>query len=145
MREVVITGGVGFIGSHLTEELVREDYHVTILDDLSNGKLGNIEGVLDIVEFVKDSISNLSLLLELFSGADCVFHQVAIPGVPRSINRLQDPHETNLAGTLNVLMAARDNQVNIIIYASSSSVHRHRCGGGEYHDGTERCLWSIQC
>ena len=125
MKKVVVTGGAGFIGSHLSEELVRQGFHVIILDNLSTGKVDNIELLLnkENAEFVRGSITNFSLLKQLFQGVDHVFHQAAIPSVPRSIEDPRAFHDTNVTGTLNVLLAARDNGVSKVIYASSSSVY----------------------
>jgi UDP-glucose 4-epimerase len=125
MTKVVVTGGAGFIGSHLGEELARRDYHVTILDDLSTGKIKNIEPFLrkESVEFIQGSIANLPLLQKLFRGVEYVFHEAAIPSVPRSIENPLISHEVNITGTLNVLLAARDNGIKKVIYASSSSVY----------------------
>ena len=125
MKKVIVTGGAGFIGSHLAEELAKRGYHVTILDDLSTGKLANIEELLakKVASFVKGSITNLTMLSQLFRNAEFVFHQAAIPSVPRSLDNPQATHEANVTGTLNVLLTARDNEVNRVIYASSSSVY----------------------
>ena len=125
MKKVVVTGGAGFIGSHLAEELARRDYRVIILDDLSTGKVENIEDLLgkENVEFIKGSITDLPLLRELFRGVDYVFHQAALPSVPRSIENPQASHEVNVSGTLNVLLAARENSIKKVLYTSSSSVY----------------------
>ncbi len=125
MKKLIVTGGAGFIGSHLAEELVRRGYYVTILDDLSTGKMDNIEGLLlkKNVDFIQGSITNLPLLSELFQDAQYVFHLAAIPSVPRSVDSPQLSHEVNITGTLNVLLSARDNHINKVIYASSSSVY----------------------
>ena len=125
MIKVVVTGGAGFIGSHLSEELARRDYHVVIVDNLSTGKVGNIEVLLKRgnVEFIQGSVTDLPLLQQLFQDAYYVFHQAAIPSVPRSIENPQVSHEANLTGTLNVLLAARDRNVRNVVYASSSSVY----------------------
>lgn len=125
MKKVVVTGGAGFIGSHLVEELVGRGYRIIILDDLSTGKVENIKDLLDVekAEFIKGSIANLPLLRELFRGVDHVFHQAALPSVPRSIENPQASHEVNVSGTLNVLLAARESSVKKVIYASSSSVY----------------------
>ena len=125
MSKVVVTGGAGFIGSHITEELVRRGYQVTIIDNLSTGKLSNIVSTLSSknAELVQGSIVNLSLLRKIFSGVDYVFHQAAIPSVPRSIKNPKTSHNANITGTLNVLLAARDKSVKKVIYASSSSVY----------------------
>jgi len=125
MEKVVVTGGAGFIGSHLVEELVGRDYSVIILDDLSTGKKKNIEELLerDNVEFVEGTITELPLLQKLFQDVKCVFHLAAVPSVPRSIDDPQTCHEVNVNGTLNVLLSARDNKVGKVIYSSSSSAY----------------------
>ncbi|MFC1963405.1 SDR family oxidoreductase [Chloroflexota bacterium] len=125
MRKVVITGGAGFIGSHITEKLSSQGYRIIILDDLSTGKMENIEALLETedVELVQGSITDLTLLQRIFRGVYHVFHQAAIPSVPRSIKNPQASHDVNVTGTLNVLLAARDNNVKKVIYASSSSVY----------------------
>jgi len=125
MKRVVVTGGAGFIGSHVSEELARRGYYVIVLDDLSSGKMENIKLLLKKknVEFIQGSITDLPLLQKLFQGVDYVFHQAAIPSVARSIENPQVTHEVNATGTLNVLLAARDNGVRKVIYASSSSVY----------------------
>ncbi len=124
-KKVVVTGGVGFIGSHLSELLSNKGYDVTIIDDLSTGKITNIEPLLqkNAAKFVKGSITDLSLLQEVFHGAEYIFHQAAIPSVPRSIDNPAASHEANITGTLNVLLAARDNSVRKVIAASTSSVY----------------------
>lgn len=125
MKKVAVTGGAGFIGSHLAELLSSRGYHVIIVDDLSTGNMGNIEPLLKSVnvEFLQGSILDLPLLQKVFQGVYYVFHEAALPGVPRSIDSPQYSHEANLTGTLNVLLSARDNHVNKVIYASSSSVY----------------------
>lgn len=125
MNRVVVTGGAGFIGSHLTEELAERGYYVVILDNLSTGKRENIEELLkkDAVEFIRGSVTDLPLLNRVFQDTDYVFHQAAIPSVPRSVENPQASLEANVAGTLNVLLAARDSGVKKVIYASSSSAY----------------------
>ncbi len=123
-KRVVITGGAGFIGSNLAEELAGEN-EVILIDDLSTGKVENIEGLLKrgAVKLVKGSVTDLDFLREQFKGADYVFHLAALPSVPRSVADPLASNEINLTGTLNVLIAARDNRVSKVIYASSSSVY----------------------
>ena len=125
MRKVVVTGGAGFIGSHLTEELVKCGYNVTIVDDFSTGKQANIEKLLknDSVRLIEGSIMDIDLLQKIFRDVRTVFHVAAIPSVPRSIEAPQPSHHVNATGTLNVLIAARDNKVSKVIYSSSSSVY----------------------
>ncbi len=116
----IITGGAGFIGSNLAEVLSR-DNEVIIVDDLSTGNDANIRGFE--IELVKGSITDLDLLRKIFKGADYVFHQAAIPSVPRSIKDPVSTNEANVTGTLKVLIAARDCGVKKVIFASSSSAY----------------------
>ncbi len=123
-KKVLITGGAGFIGSNLADELAREN-DVVILDDLSSGRIENIKELLknDNVRFIKGSITDLNLLQESFTGIDYVFHQAAIPGVPDSIKDPCKSNSVNINGTLNVLIAARDNGVKKLIFATSCAVY----------------------
>ena len=128
MNEVVpklylVTGGAGFIGSHLVEELVKQGQRVRVIDNLSTGKRENIEPFLEKIEFIEGDIRDLGLVRKAMDGVDYVLHQAAVPSVPRSV---KDPLTTNAAnvdGTLNILIAARDADVNRVVYASSSSVY----------------------
>jgi len=124
-KKVVITGGAGFIGSHLADELARRGYKVTIIDDLSTGKIENMASLLGTgsVEFIRGSVTDLPLLQELFQGVDYVFHQAAVASVPQSIETPLVSNDVNVSGTLKVLLAARDNGVRKVIYASSSSIY----------------------
>ena len=124
-KRVVVTGGAGFIGSNLATALAKDDNNVIVIDDLSTGHFKNIQDLADInkIEFIKGSITDLDLLQKTFKDVDYVFHQAAVPSVPRSI---KDPITTNYAninGTLNVLIAAKDNGVKKVVYASSSSTY----------------------
>lgn len=125
MEKAIITGGAGFIGSHLAELLLSRGYYVTIFDDLSTGRKENIAPLIekDNVRFIQGSILDLHLLQESFHGLDYVFHQAALTSVPRSIEDPLLTNKVNTTGTLNVLLAARDNNVKKVIYASSSSVY----------------------
>lgn len=121
----VVTGGAGFIGSHIVEHLAQQKHEVIILDDLFSGKLANIEHFLkkDAVTFVQGSITDLPLLQRIFTGADGIFHEGAIASVPRSVANPVATNEANVTGTLNVLVAARDCNVRKVLFASSSSVY----------------------
>jgi len=123
-KRVAITGGAGFIGSNLACELAT-DNTVIIVDDLSTGRIENIAGLIakENVTLMQGSILDLHLLTEVFNGIDFVFHQAAIPSVPRSIEDPLSANEVNITGTLNVLIAAKDNNVKKVIFASSSSVY----------------------
>ncbi len=125
MKKAIITGGAGFIGSHIAEALTGRGYQVIIIDNLNTGKISNIESLLknQKAELIEGSILNLPLLRKLFSGADYVFHHAAIASVPRSVKNPRATHTTNVNGTLNVLVAARDNGVNKVVCASSSAVY----------------------
>jgi UDP-glucose 4-epimerase len=123
-KKIVVTGGAGFIGSNIVHSIYKEN-EVTVIDDLSTGKL---ENVIDLVEeesikFVKGSITNLRLLKDTFSDVDYVLHQAAIPSVPRSIKNPIATNKANIDGTMNVLVAARDCNVEKVVFASSSSVY----------------------
>jgi UDP-glucose 4-epimerase len=125
-KRIVITGGTGFIGSHLASELVT-DNTIIIIDDLSTGRLQNIADIngKPSVMFIEGSILDLHLLEDAFIGVDFVFHQAAIPSVPRSIENPLSTNEVNITGTLNVLLAAKDTGVKKVAFSSSSSVYGH--------------------
>jgi UDP-glucose 4-epimerase len=121
----IVTGGAGFIGSHIVEELAKNNHEVVILDNLFSGRMVNIEPFLsrNNVRFVQGSITDLPLLQETFAGADGIFHEGAIASVPRSIANPIATNEAGVTGTLNVLVAARDCGVRKVLFASSSSVY----------------------
>jgi UDP-glucose 4-epimerase len=121
----IVTGGAGFIGSHIVEELAQQKHEVVIFDNLFSGKLENFQSFLKKkgVRFVKGSITDLPLLEKNFEGADGIFHEGAIASVPRSIANPLATNEANVTGTLNVLIASRDCDVRKVLFASSSSVY----------------------
>jgi UDP-glucose 4-epimerase len=123
-KKVVITGAAGFIGSNLAQELAS-DNNIILIDDLSTGYLTNIEDIIDKsnVTFIEGSITDLGILQKIFKGVDYVFHEAAISSVPKSIKDPIRSNEVNINGTLNVLVAAKENSVKKIVYASSSSVY----------------------
>jgi len=124
-KKVVVTGGAGFIGSHLAEELQNRGHYVIVLDDFSTGKRANIDRILkkSSGEFVEGNVTDLALLQTLFKEAEYVFHQAALARVPFSIENPLAANEVNITGTLNVLLAARDNKVKKVVFASSSSIY----------------------
>ncbi len=123
--KAVVTGGAGFIGSHLVEGLFAKGYQVTVIDDLSTGTLENLysTGIFDQIEFIKGSVTDEVMLKKVFKGARYVFHQGAIPSVPRSIKKPLPTNEVNVTGTLKVLESARQAGIKKVVYASSSSVY----------------------
>ena len=119
----LVTGGAGFIGSNIVDELVRRGHEVVVLDDLSSGNEGNLSGVRGRVEFRKGSITDMETLKSACQGADFVVHLAARTSVPKSV---KDPLETNFVnidGTLNVLIAARDAKVKRFVFAASSAAY----------------------
>jgi len=123
-KKVVITGGAGFIGSNLADELISNN-QVTIIDDLTTGTLNNIAKIIanQKVKVVSESILNLQMLKNIFTGVDVVFHEAAITSVVQSVRDPVLTNEVNIKGTLNVLIAARDNKVKKVVFASSAAVY----------------------
>ena len=122
MASYLVTGGAGFIGSHLTEELVRRGARVRVVDSLITGKRQNLAHVPG-VEFIEGDLADLAVAARAVDGMDYVLHQAAIPSVPRSV---QDPitsNRANIDASLNVLVAARDARVKRVVYAGSSSAY----------------------
>lgn len=123
----VVTGGAGFIGSHLSHALAAAGRRVRILDDLSTGKQERIDRLLaehgDRIEFRAEDIRDLVAVERAFDGAEYVYHQAALPSVPRSVDDPVASNAANVDGTLNVLVAARDAGVKKVVYASSSSIY----------------------
>jgi nucleoside-diphosphate-sugar epimerase len=122
MSHYLVTGGAGFIGSHLAEELVRRGARVRVADNLSTGKLDNLEHLRE-VEFLQGDLADLDVAREAVKGVDYVLHQAAIPSVPRSVSDPVTSNRSNVDATLNVLVAARDAGVRRVVYAGSSSAY----------------------
>jgi UDP-N-acetylglucosamine/UDP-N-acetylgalactosamine 4-epimerase len=122
-KHYLITGGAGFIGSHLVEHLVSEGHRVRVLDDFSTGRRENLAPWLDDIELIEGSITDLPLCITAAKGVDFVLHQAALASVPRSVKNPIASHEANVTGTLNVLVAARDAGVRRVVYAASSSAY----------------------
>jgi len=122
MATYLVTGGAGFIGSHLVEELVRRGERVRVVDNLSTGKRQNIAH-LTSVDFIEGDLADLEVARRAVTGVDYVLHQAAIPSVPRSV---QDPitsNRANIDALVNILVAARDARVKRLVYAGSSSAY----------------------
>ena len=125
MEKILITGGAGFIGSHICHKLIALGAKVKCYDNLINGKKENIESLINKsnFEFIEEDILNLEALKIAALGVDVICHQAALGSVPRSISNPLNSHETNVTGTLNVLESARIMNINRVVFASSSSVY----------------------
>jgi nucleoside-diphosphate-sugar epimerase len=119
----LVTGGAGFIGSHIIDELIRRDQEVAVLDDLSTGREVNIEGVRKKIDFRVGDITDLRDVQSACHGADYVIHLAARASVPKSVKDPIATNRTNIDGTLNVLVAARDAGVRRFVFAASSSAY----------------------
>jgi len=120
---VLVTGGAGFIGSHLVRALLEQGNAVRVLDNLSTGSLDNLAAVIDNVEFVNGDLRERSTCLDACKGIDAVFHLGALGSVPRSIEYPHITNDVNANGTLNILDAARSRGVRRLVFSSSSSVY----------------------
>ena len=123
MTIALVTGGAGFIGSHIVERLVAEQYQVRVVDNLCTGNLENLSHVSSAIEFFQCDINDTDTLEEAMNGVQVVFHQAALASVPLSVEK---PHEVNQAcvnGTLNVLNVAKNQGVKKLVYAASSSCY----------------------
>jgi UDP-N-acetylglucosamine/UDP-N-acetyl-alpha-D-glucosaminouronate 4-epimerase len=123
MSLCLVTGGAGFIGSHLVDGLLESGHSVRVIDNLSTGNLANLAHVRDRIEMMEGDITNAKRVESAMRGVELVFHQAALASVPRSV---ADPVSTNrvcVDGTLNVLLAARDAKVKRVVYAASSSAY----------------------
>ena len=119
----LVTGGAGFIGSNIADELVRRRQEVTVLDDLSAGKESNLESVRSKIRLHIGSITNLATVQEACQGVDYVIHLAARTSVPKSVIDPLETNSVNIDGTLNVLLAARDAKVRRVVFAASSSAY----------------------
>ena len=122
-RIYLVTGGAGFIGSHIVERLVHDGHHVRVLDNLFSGRESNLDSVRGEIELIRDDIRNRVAVADAVRGVDFVFHEAALGSVPRSVADPITTHEVNITGTLNILLAAREAGVKRVVYASSSSVY----------------------
>ncbi|HWF91015.1 MAG TPA: SDR family oxidoreductase [Terriglobales bacterium] len=123
MTKYLITGVAGFIGSALARAVLAQGNEVRGIDNFSTGKKENIAEILNRIDFRKADLLDLNALTEACRGVDYVLHQAAIPSVPRSVRNPIESNQTNVDGTLNVLVAARDAGVKRVVYAASSSVY----------------------
>ena len=129
MAKYLVTGGAGFIGSHIAEELLKKDEEVVILDNMFSGKQENLDYVSQFVkregqyQFIKGDICDKEICLKACNGVDYVLHQAALRSVPKSMETPHDYNKVNIDGTLNVLEAAKECGVKRVVIASSSSVY----------------------
>jgi nucleoside-diphosphate-sugar epimerase len=119
----LVTGGAGFIGSHIVEELVQRGEQVRVLDNFSTGRRDNLAPLLECIELIGGDLRDLPTVRRAMEGIDYVLHQAALPSVQRSIDDPLATHAANVTGTLHVLIAARDAGVRRAVYASSSSIY----------------------
>ncbi len=125
--KAVVTGGAGFIGSRLSEALRKKGFQVKVIDNLHAGKKENLSSIIKEIEFVKGDIRERGFLLKELKNADIVFHEAALHYVRESVEKPLDFNEVNIAGTLNVLEAARENNVGRVVLASTCAVYGN-CG-----------------
>lgn len=119
----LVTGGAGFIGSHIAAGLIERGARVRIVDDLSTGHLENVEEIGGDVDFVRGSLTDEALLRRALEGVELVFHEAAIPSVPRSVENPRETHEACVNATFSLLLTARERGVRRVVYAASSSAY----------------------
>lgn len=123
MKRALVTGGAGFIGSHLVEGLLARGYQVRVLDNFATGRRENLAHIVTEIELLEGDVCNLTTVRNAVRQVDVVFHEAALPSVERSVKNPLESNEVNIAGTLNVLLAARDARVRRVVYAASSSAY----------------------
>jgi nucleoside-diphosphate-sugar epimerase len=121
--KILVTGGAGFIGSHLVERLVKEGHKVRVIDNFSTGRRENLAAVAGQIELIEGDIRDFQAVCQAARGCDVIFHEGALCSVTRSVEKPLDTNAVNIDGTLNVLLAARDEGVKRVVCASSSSVY----------------------
>jgi len=122
-KGVLVTGGAGFIGSHLVTRLLNEGYSVRVVDNLSTGSKTNLRDVIDQIDFYEGDIREPQVCAQAVRDVDVVFHVAALPSVSRSMTNPVETHSVNATGTLNLLEAARNNGVRRFVYSGSSSAY----------------------
>jgi nucleoside-diphosphate-sugar epimerase len=122
-KKVLVTGAAGFIGSSLVRELVRNGNEVRGLDNLSCGRISNLAGVLPSMQFVEGDLRDTALVADLCMGVDVIFHEGALASVPKSVINPLVSHQSNVEGTLSLLLAAKREGVRRVVYAASSSAY----------------------
>ncbi|GBF78197.1 hypothetical protein PA598K_06808 [Paenibacillus sp. 598K] len=128
MDKYVVTGGAGFIGSHLTRALIARGYRVTVLDNFATGSRDNLRGIEADIDLIEGDIVDYNIVSRALKGARYILHQAALPSVPRSIKDPLRSNAVNITGTLNVLHAAKAAGAERLVYAGSSSVYGNQPG-----------------
>jgi len=123
MANVLVTGGAGFIGSHLATKLCELGHHVRVLDDFSSGRRENLAHIAENIELIEGDLRDQDVCRQSCDDMDFVLHEAAVPSVPKSVDEPQASHDTNVTGTFNILRAAADRKVRRVIYAASSSAY----------------------
>ncbi|WP_027714492.1 SDR family oxidoreductase [Desulfuromonas sp. TF] len=123
MAKFLVTGGAGFIGSHIVDELLRRGETVRVLDNMATGKRENLEHCLERIDFIEGDIRDMEICRRACADVDFVLHQAALGSVPRSMEDPLTSHDVNVTGTLKMLIAARDEGVKRFVYAASSSTY----------------------
>lgn len=121
--KVLVTGGAGFIGSNLADELIRQGARVVIIDNFSTGSRDNLDEISGSFEFIEGDINDDAAVLKAIDGVEVVFHQAALPSVPRSVENPTETHVACVDGTFNLLVKSKENGVRRFIYAASSSAY----------------------
>src|SRR5690349_5855281 len=119
----LVTGGAGFIGSHISTKLVESGHEVVVLDNFFTGHKKNLDRIADRIPLVEGDVRNAGMVEEVAAGCEIVFHQAAIVSVPFSVERPQESHDVNIQGTLNVLQAARKAKARRVVFASSAAIY----------------------
>src|SRR5215467_6730401 len=123
MKKVLVTGGAGFIGSHIVDALVERGLQVRVLDNLSTGRLENLEQSRNKIDFIETDLTDATAVARAVTGVDCIFHQAALASVPRSVAHPLESHAACATATLTLLAAARKAGVKKLVYAGSSSAY----------------------
>lgn len=121
--KVIVTGGAGFIGSHLVDQLIKDGYEVTVIDNLSTGRIENLSHVIDKIKFIEADISKKGFWQKSFEGGDWVFHLAALADIVPSIEAPDEYFSSNVLGTFNVLESANKFRIKKFIYSASSSCY----------------------